>query len=123
MDVTPLIDSDVNVIESVSAESISIQGQDYKQSIIVFKDDVVEVDIKKTSDLDEGSLKPVLDRAQDLDLVIIGTGDAHEFVPPYVRGLFTSQTIGVEFMDTAAACRTYNVLLADGRRIAAILIQ
>ncbi len=62
--------------------------------------------------------------ASQPELVIFGSGARLRFAPPQLlRGLM-SQRIGVETMDTLAACRTYNILAGEGRRvIAALLIE
>ena len=51
------------------------------------------------------------------ELVIFGSGRRLRFVPPALLRSLIEQRIGVESMDTAAACRTYNVLAAEGRRV------
>jgi uncharacterized protein len=57
------------------------------------------------------------------ELVIFGSGARLRFAhPQLLRGLI-EQRIGVESMDTAAACRTYNVLASEGRRVVAALLQ
>jgi len=57
------------------------------------------------------------------ELVILGTGASHHFpLPQLIRPLVERQ-IGLESMDTAAACRTYNILMAEGRRVAAALFM
>ena len=56
------------------------------------------------------------------ELVIFGSGSRIRFVPPgFLRGLI-QQRIGIETMDTLAACRTYNVLAGEGRRVIAALL-
>ncbi|MFD1711814.1 hypothetical protein FVQ98_16170 [Ottowia sp. GY511] len=58
------------------------------------------------------------------ELVIFGSGNALRFPrPPWIRALVEAR-IGIETMDTAAACRTYNILAGEGRRVvAAILVE
>ena len=56
------------------------------------------------------------------EVVLLGTGDKHLFVHPRLSRALTDAGIGVECMDTAAACRTYNILMAEGRHVAAALI-
>jgi len=56
------------------------------------------------------------------EVLLVGTGRRQRFVHPRVTTLLTARGMGVEFMDTAAACRTYNVLMGEGRRVAAALI-
>ena len=56
------------------------------------------------------------------DVVILGTGRRQRFVHPRLTGALTSRRIGVECMDNQAACRTYNILMAEGRKVALALI-
>jgi uncharacterized protein len=58
------------------------------------------------------------------ELVIFGSGRRHRFVPPALQRCLIDARIGVETMDTAAACRTYNVLASEGRAVlAAVLLD
>ena len=52
-------------------------------------------------------------------LVILGTGKQHRFLPAVLYAVLINNNIGVEIMDTKAACRTYTVLMAEGRDVVA----
>ena len=56
------------------------------------------------------------------EIVLIGTGKKLRFPPPDALRPLRDARIGFEVMDTAAACRTYNVLLGEGRQVAALLL-
>lgn len=56
------------------------------------------------------------------DLVVLGTGERQVFPPPAVLAYAARRGVGIEVMDNAAACRTYNVLLHEGRNVALALI-
>lgn len=56
------------------------------------------------------------------DVVILGTGTRQRFVHPRLTAPLTARRIGVECMDNQAACRTYNILMAEGRKVALALI-
>ncbi|SFU77279.1 Mth938-like domain-containing protein [Pseudoduganella namucuonensis] len=56
------------------------------------------------------------------DVVILGTGERQRFVHPRLTASLTAKRIGVECMDTQAACRTYNILMAEGRKVTLALI-
>jgi len=58
----------------------------------------------------------------DPDVVILGTGKRQRFVHPKLTSTLTARRIGVECMDNQAACRTYNILMAEGRKVALALI-
>lgn len=68
------------------------------------------------------SLQPVLDEAETIDFLLIGTGAEIAFVPAALRERFREVGITVEGMATGPAARTYNVLVAEDRRVAAALI-
>jgi len=59
----------------------------------------------------------------DLDVVLIGAGAEAYFPPRAVFFPLEEQRIGVEVMNTGAACRTYNLLIAENRRVAALLFM
>ncbi|HYD95432.1 MAG TPA: Mth938-like domain-containing protein [Noviherbaspirillum sp.] len=60
--------------------------------------------------------------AMSPDVVILGTGARQRFVHPRLTNVLTSRRIGVECMDSRAACRTYNILMAEGRKVVLALI-
>ncbi|WP_136637540.1 Mth938-like domain-containing protein [Pseudooceanicola onchidii] len=68
---------------------------------------------------DTAALLPL---AGQIDVLFIGTGAEMAYLPPAFRTTLDTAGIGVEPMASAAACRTYNVLLSEGRRVAAALL-
>jgi uncharacterized protein len=60
--------------------------------------------------------------AMSPDVVILGTGKRQRFIHPRLIAALTARSIGVECMDNQAACRTYNILMAEGRKVALALI-
>jgi len=72
--------------------------------------------------LDISSLEPALAEKAALDLLILGTGPRLELPAPALRRAFADAGVSLESMDTGAACRTYNILLAEGRPVGAALI-
>ena len=75
-----------------------------------------------TAPVDEAALAPVLAAAEALDVVLIGQGAEIAPLAAPLRQILDAAGIGVEMMSTASACRTYNVLLAEDRRVAAVLV-
>ena len=57
-----------------------------------------------------------------MEMVLLGTGAAQRFPHPRLTAALTARRIGVEAMDTGAACRTYNILMAEGRKVLAALL-
>jgi uncharacterized protein len=59
----------------------------------------------------------------ELEVLLLGTGRRLRFPPPELLAPLTRAGIGCEVMDTGAACRTYNILMSEGRRVAAALLM
>ncbi len=60
--------------------------------------------------------------AAEIDVLVIGCGARAAFVTPAMREAFKRRGVALEVADTPAACRTYNILLSEGRRVAAALL-
>ena len=72
--------------------------------------------------LDVASMAPALAERSGMQLLVLGTGASQSFPAPEVWRVFADAGIGLEPMTTGAACRTYNVLLAEGRPVGAALV-
>lgn len=71
---------------------------------------------------DDAALDPLLALKGVVDVILVGAGAEIAPLPAEARRRLEAAEIGVETMSTASACRTYNVLLSEGRRVAAALI-
>jgi uncharacterized protein len=72
--------------------------------------------------LDAPSLAPALAEGAALELLVLGTGAGHEPAAGDVRRAFAQAGVALESMNTGAACRTYNILLAERRQVGAALV-
>lgn len=68
------------------------------------------------------SLKQITDQRDEIDILLIGTGERMVFLPKDLKQALREAGLGVDIMATGAAARTYNILLAEGRKVAAALI-
>jgi len=123
MDVTPLIPEGRQIIQGYGAGSFKVSGQSYDCPIIV-----TPIGTKPWNtthaflSLNENDFADLAAQSADLDVVLLGSGARGEFFPPKLRAALKDQGLIIETMDTGAACRTYNVLMAEGRRVAAALL-
>jgi len=124
MDITPLIPAGRQIVESYGEARFRVSGRVHPGSILVFTDRTLALAAADMSALDSEILAPVLEagRAGTLELLILGCGKRMALVPAELRQTLRDAGVVVEAMDTGAACRTYNVLMAEGRRVAAALI-
>jgi uncharacterized protein len=97
-------------------------GLSHRGSLLCLPDGIWAWPVAAPQLLTPETLALVFDSAARLDLFILGTGRDAWIVPPALCGRFREHAIKWEAMPTSAAIRTYNVLVAEGRRVAAGLI-
>lgn len=108
-------------IHAVEPGRVRIQNTDYTSSFIVSPDRIVaDWPPASVEDLTDEHLGTLLEF--EPEVVLLGTGAGIRFPSARVFAMFQSRGIGLEVMDTAAACRTYNVLVSDRRRVVAGLM-
>lgn len=123
MDITPLINVDQQYIQAYGEGRFRISGAVYEHAVIVMPSATVEWAVKSgVSGLTLDDFKHLIDQADELDVVFLGSGAMAERPSPEVRRMLKDKGLNIECMDTGAACRTYNVLMAEGRRVGAALL-
>jgi len=121
MDVTPLIPADRQVIDSYGAASFRVSGVAHDGAILVFPDATLSWPAASMAEVTAASLAPVTSHG-GVEILLIGCGKKMVPVPRALRQTLREAGIVVDTMDTGAACRTYNILLAEDRRVAAALL-
>lgn len=109
-----------NLVRGWEAGALRINQHTYTGSVVVTADALVEVALVEGDTLDEDALAPAL--TLEPEILIVGTGAARRTPPARLVASLAQRGIGIEVMDTVAAARTYNVLVGEGRRVAALLI-
>lgn len=111
-----------NFIRAYSANEIRIGESIVRTSCIVTAEHVHAWSPASFDALTLADLQPVLEL--EPEIVILGTGESQRFPDPAILGAILSRGIGCEVMTTGAACRTYNVLVSESRKVvAALLLQ
>ncbi len=92
-------------------------------AILILGEDILPWPVAKFDDLAEASFDLLLGFRPLPEVLLIGCGPEIRFLPQDLRELIESHNIGVDAMDTGAACRTFNVLVQEQRNVAAALIS
>ena len=101
---------------------IVIDGHSYDASLIVSPGRIVTGwGPTCAGDLNQDHIAALIELAPQV--IVIGTGERQVFPDPRVYFVATARGVGIEIMDTGAACRTYNILMAEGRKVVAGLIM
>ena len=120
MDVTPLVAKDRQIIESYGASGFRVSGNSYDGAILVLPRSTEALPITTLADISAAILASVV--AAGIQILLLGCGRHMLPVPSALREELRAHGVVVDSMDTGAACRTYNVLLAEDRRVAAALL-
>jgi len=110
-----------NVVTGMGPGWVRVGQTEYRGNIVLLPDAVVQdwapAGFDALSEADYASLL-----SYQPEMVLLGTGAAQRFPHPRLLQSLTAARIGIEVMDTRAACRTFNILVAEDRRVAAALI-
>jgi uncharacterized protein len=113
--------SGVNLIRGYAPGEIRINTQQYRSSVIVTANDLlIEPMLRSVGDLSDELATRIL--SLNPELVLVGTGPTQTFAAAPFGAKFMRVGIGYEVMNTGAACRTFNVLVAEQRRALAVLM-
>jgi uncharacterized protein len=114
-------DTTLNIITAVTPSAVSVNAQPHAGSLIVpWRGEVQAWACRDIGDLTEAHIEQVV--AMRPEVVLLGTGARLRFAPPALLRSLMTHRIGIETMDTAAACRTYNILAGEGRSVVALLM-
>ncbi|WP_133129680.1 Mth938-like domain-containing protein [Legionella yabuuchiae] len=107
---------EIHSIRSYSEHEVTINSQVYHSNLIVCRDSIItdwQAASLQTLDLD--LMKPVLETSPEV--IIIGHTQSGVLVPLEILMALSQQRIGLEAMSLGAACRTFNILLSEGRNV------
>jgi uncharacterized protein len=110
-----------NTFTGYGAGYVEVNGKRYHESIVVSADRIVtDWPAAAVEALSADHMAAIVELAPEI--VVLGTGAKFQFPEPKILAPVYKAGVGVEVMDTPAACRTYNILLGEGRAVVAALI-
>ena len=111
-----------NLVRGYGPGELRINEERYAESLVLFKETIWTGWLPaRFADLEAGHLAPLAETG--VEVVLIGTGDRLTFPEPAITAPLINHGVGVEAMDTPAACRTYNILMSEDRMVAAALFR
>ena len=109
-----------NAITAYGEGYVSVNGQRHESSVIVLPDQVMPWDVAEFASATEADFDRL--KTLDVEILLLGTGPRQRFPHPRLTAPLAQARVGLEVMDTKAACRTYNILVAEARRVALALV-
>lgn len=112
---------DRNVVKRCQNGTITVNDQTFSDSVVIMPDRLV--DDWRPGSIEELTADDVGSVAQlGVELVILGTGTRQVFPAAHVLEPLVTASVGFEIMDSAAAARTFNILVSEGRNVAAAIL-
>lgn len=111
----------LNQITAYGSDYVRVNDTVYRESLVVLPERLITDWPPSRFDGLEAAHFEML-AALDQEIVLLGTGERLEFPHPRLTAALARARVGLEVMDNGAACRTYNVLVAEGRKVAAALL-
>ena len=121
MDITPQISVDAKVIQSYGPGGFQISHEIFRHPVLVLPDRVILWDAPSLDDLSVKDFDAITHEVPPVEVVLFGCPGGM-MVPAKLRADLKALGLSIDSMDTGAACRTYNVLLSEGRKVAAALV-
>jgi uncharacterized protein len=112
----------VQLIRSYGPGHFLISEREWRSPVLVTPTRTTAWNVARAEDLAVENLAALKEAPTPTELLVVGCGPRIVFLPPALRASLKLAGLSLEVVDTGSACRTYNVLLAEGRRVAAALI-
>jgi uncharacterized protein len=111
----------LNMITAYSESFLEVNRQRYDHSIVLWPEGpVLRWEPKSFDQISANSLSGLAEQLPEV--ILLGTGAKQRFLHPSIGAHLSAKFIGLEAMNTAAACRTYNILVSEGRKVVALLL-
>jgi uncharacterized protein len=110
----------VNTITGYGEGYVMVNGERHSASIVVLPDRLEQWAVTGFDALTSGDFEFL--KKLGAEIVLLGTGERQRFPHPRLTAALAQAGIGLEVMDLQAACRTYNILVAEERKVAAALL-
>ena len=112
----------VQLIRSYGPGRFLIGQKEWHGPVLVMPTATVPWPVARAGELALANLAPLEEAATPTEILVVGCGARAIFLPPPLRASLKEAGLALEVVDTGSACRIYNVLLAESRRVAAALI-
>lgn len=122
MDISPRLAPGRAIVQGYGGGGFRIAGVRHVGAILVWGESVAPWPVAALSGAGLDSLAPILSSTPPVELILLGCGARVAPVGAALRRELSRRGVGVEAMDTGAACRTFNVLTGEDRRVAAALL-
>ncbi len=111
------------LIEAYGNKGFRFSGGRHEGSVLILPAQIEAFAARSMAEVDLKSLARIVAERENIEILLLGTGEKQQFPTLEIRKYFIEQNIALEVMDSRAACRTYNILASEDRKVAAAIIS
>jgi uncharacterized protein len=121
-DISGIPEEGQQLVNTYGEGRFRVSGNLYEGSILILPDRTLIWDLSDIEQLSLADLSPVTEEEPAIEILLVGCGANMAFISDDIRNALRQTGTVIDTMNTGAAARTYNVLMLEGRRVAAALI-
>ncbi|UTW54223.1 Mth938-like domain-containing protein [Kordiimonas sp. SCSIO 12610] len=110
------------LVDGYGGGGFRLMGRRFEGGIILLPSGVYPINATSLDLLEEADFERAFHADEKPELILIGTGSSMQLLPKKIKDHLSENSLGFDIMDTGAAARTYNVLMMENRRVAALLL-
>jgi len=118
-DITPLVSDEIKIIQSYGSGKFKVNEENFENGLFIFQDIASNFDEEKLDEIDVNKYQEYFD---DIEILIIGYGQNSDFLSSSQEKILKQNNVKIEYMNSGAASRTYNILVTEERKVAALII-
>jgi len=122
LDITPLVTDDRLMINSYGDGCFTVNEKKVKGSVLLYEGKIEPWTVSDASEITLETLKPLLDVAENYDILVVGCGELSKMPPKELKQAAKDHGVVLEWMNSGAAARTFTVLQIEDRRTLAAII-
>ncbi|SCA54943.1 conserved hypothetical protein [Candidatus Terasakiella magnetica] len=122
LDITPVITDNRLMIKSYGDGTFTVNGHKVTGSVLLYDGKVEPWPVSEASEIDLTALEKLLDTDEDYDILVVGCGELSKMPPKELKEKVKEKGLILEWMNSGAAARTFNVLQTEDRRVVAAII-
>lgn len=114
--------ADMPLVTAYGKDGFVIGGRRIAGALILLADRVHPLDVSDMAEMTSAMLDPLFSRISEIDVLLVGTGEKMIPLSRDLRAMFDAHALSPDLMDSGACIRTFNILLLEDRRVAALLL-
>lgn len=121
-DITPIIPEGRKIIQAYGNGGFTVNGEKINSAIFITQDSLVKINASNLQEINQNFFAEIGNILSEQEIMLVGYGTNSDFFPAEIEKFLRDKKISIDYINSGAACRTYNILLSEERKVCAIII-